>query len=69
MLLLATLLWGLSFPVGKALTLLNEQLVPGAGNWFVTAMTVAPRFLLAMVVLGAWLAVRGGLRDFTRLEV
>lgn len=70
MLLLATLLWGLSFPVGKALVFLNERLAPGAGGWFVTAMTVAPRFVLATVVLAAWLALRGGgLRDFTRLEL
>lgn len=69
MLLLATLLWGLSFPVGKALVFLNERLVPGAGSWWVTAMTVAPRFVLATAVLAAWLALRGGLRDFTRLEL
>lgn len=50
-LLLANLLWGLSFPVIKAMVHTQEQLLPGSDNWFITAMTVAPRFLLATAVL------------------
>lgn len=50
-LLLANLLWGLSFPVVKAMVYTQERLLPGSGNWFITAMTVGPRFLLAAAVL------------------
>lgn len=53
MLLVANLLWGLSFPVIKATVLLHGQLVPESGTWFITAYTVAPRFLLAALVLVA----------------
>lgn len=51
MLLLANLFWGLSFPVIKALSLLHAQLLPHAGTWFSTLYTVAPRFVLATVIL------------------
>ncbi len=54
MLLLANFFWGLSFPAIKALTLIHAALLPGSGNWFITAMTVAPRFLLAALILAAW---------------
>ena len=54
MLLLANLFWGLSFPAIKALTLIHARLLPGSGNGFITAMTVAPRFLLAALILIAW---------------
>jgi drug/metabolite transporter (DMT)-like permease len=51
MLLLTNLFWGLSFPLIKAIVFLHEQLVPGSGNWFITAMTLAPRFLLGAVFM------------------
>jgi len=51
MLLLTNLFWGLSFPLIKAIVLLHERLVPGSGNWFITAMTLAPRFLLGAVFM------------------
>ncbi len=51
-LLLANLFWGLSFPLIKSIVHMHDLLLPASGNWFVTAMTVAPRFLLAAVVLG-----------------
>jgi drug/metabolite transporter (DMT)-like permease len=54
MLLLANLFWGLSFPVIKALTLLHARLLPAADTWFSTLYTVAPRFLLAIVIVIAW---------------
>ena len=52
MLVLATAFWGLSFPVVKALALVvRSTLEPDAGNWFVTAATVGPRFVLGALVL------------------
>ena len=55
LLTLATLVWGLSFPLIKSLGHLQQALVPGSGSWLVTVCTVAPRFLLA----GAGLALFG----------
>ena len=66
MLLLANFFWGLSFPTVKALTLLHERLVPQSGNWFITSMTVAPRFLLGVLLMGLWLGRR--VLGITRLE-
>ncbi|HVU33094.1 MAG TPA: DMT family transporter [Opitutaceae bacterium] len=62
MLLLANLFWGLSFPVIKAVTMLHAVLLPGAGTWFGAVYTVAPRFVLAVLLLGLWWH-----RDLTRL--
>lgn len=50
-LLLATLFWGLSFPLIKVMALTQQQIVPASGHWFITAMSVAPRFLLATAVI------------------
>jgi len=47
MLVLATAFWGLSFPIIKALHLLQLQLIPGGGTWFSAVYLVAPRFVLA----------------------
>ncbi len=66
MLLLANLLWGVSFPVIKSLALLQAQLVPGSSTWFITACTLLPRFTLGAVLLGAGCA--GALRTLTRSE-
>jgi drug/metabolite transporter (DMT)-like permease len=65
--LLANFLWGLSFPLIKAAVHVHEALLPGSGNWFITAMTVGPRFLLAAVTLGV--LVRGQLATLTRAEL
>ena len=67
MLLLANLFWGLSFPLVKAIMLTHQLVVPASGNWFITAYTIAPRFLLAtgVLVLVLWKK----LRTFTRLEI
>jgi drug/metabolite transporter (DMT)-like permease len=51
MLLVANFFWGLSFPAIKALGMVQEQLLPGSGTWFSGLYTVAPRFLLATVIL------------------
>ncbi len=66
-LVLATLCWAVSFPVIKGLVEVHGQLLPGAGNWFTTAMMVGPRFLLAGGLLLLW-APRAVLRP-TRNEL
>jgi len=58
-LVLTTVFWGLSFPVIKSLILMNRALWPGAGAWFVTAAALAPRFVLAALVM-LLLPRRGG---------
>jgi drug/metabolite transporter (DMT)-like permease len=67
MLVLANFFWGISFPTIKALGMIQEGLVPGGGSWFVTAMTVAPRFLIAFAVLLFFQARR--LSDTSSLEM
>jgi hypothetical protein len=59
MLVLATLYWGLSFPVIKALTTINRLQFPDGGSWFVSAQAVAPRFVAAVVIM----LVFGGLSE------
>jgi drug/metabolite transporter (DMT)-like permease len=67
MLVVANLCWGLSFPLVKAIGPAVQQLVPDAGSWFITAMCVAPRFLLATAVLA--LLAAGLLRTITGPEL
>jgi drug/metabolite transporter (DMT)-like permease len=50
-LLFCTTLWGLSFPVMKALALTQQQLLPDAGSWFFTSLGVMYRFGIAGLVL------------------
>jgi len=66
MLLLANLLWGVSFPLIKSLALLQARLAPGSGTWFITATTLVPRFTLGAVVLAG--LCRGALRTLSRSE-
>jgi drug/metabolite transporter (DMT)-like permease len=67
MLVLANLYWGLSFPIIKAIVALHGGLVPGAGPWFSAIYTVAPRFVLAVLIL---IALRPrSLREITRGEL
>lgn len=47
MLVLATLYWGVSFPITKTVAAMGHALVPDASSWFLSAMAVAPRFALA----------------------
>lgn len=54
MLLLANLFWGVSFPVIKSLGLLHARLIPDSGSWFSTFYSIAPRFLLALLLLVVW---------------
>lgn len=51
MLVLATLFWGLSFPLIKATALTHQRLLPADSTWFVTAWSVGPRFLIAAVLM------------------
>ena len=67
MLLLANVFWGLSFPAIKAVVLVHESLLPGSSNWFVTAMSVTPRYVLAALVMWVWQARRLG--QLTRGEM
>jgi drug/metabolite transporter (DMT)-like permease len=67
MLVLANVLWGLSFPLIKAMALEHQQLLPGSSSWFVTACLLAPRFVLATAIL--LLVQRGTLRDIKGSEI
>ena len=67
MLLLANLFWGLSFPLIKAIMFAHQQVLTAPNSWFVTACTIAPRFLLGSIVL--LVLLRKELRTITRLEL
>ena len=67
MLVLATLFWGVSFPLVKALALAQLQVLPASSTWFITACTVAPRFLLGSAVL--LLVLGKKVATFTRSEL
>jgi drug/metabolite transporter (DMT)-like permease len=67
MLLLANFFWGLSFPLIKAIAHAHEQLLPGSSNWFITAMSIAPRFLLGAAFM--WLISLPQVRTASRGEV
>lgn len=65
MLLVANFCWGLSFPLIKSVLFLHERIIPEASTWFSAIYTVAPRFLLAFLVLlalkpRAWRGVTRG---------
>jgi len=51
MLVLANFFWGLSFPLIKAIVLLHAVLLPAAGLWFSAIYTIAPRFVLAVLLM------------------
>ncbi len=53
-LLLAPIVWGLSFPLVKALAMVHVGLRPGDTPWLVTCCLAAPRFLFAGLLLLAW---------------
>lgn len=54
MLLVANFFWGLSFPLIKAIVLVQQALVPSAGTWFLTTNVIAPRFIFASLLLLLW---------------
>ena len=67
MLVLATAFWSVSFPVMKALSLAQAELLPGANSWFVSSLGVFYRFAAAAVVMAVLIAPR--LRGLTRSEI
>lgn len=67
MLVLATLFWGLSFPAMKALGILQQELLPGASSWFVSASALTVRFSIAALIMLVW-SIRT-LHRLTALEV
>lgn len=66
MLVLCCVLWAVSFPTTKALSLAQKDLVPEASSWFLAALCVGYRFGLAALIM-ALLSVRT-LPRLTRLE-
>lgn len=67
LLTLATLFWGLSFPVMKAIGMLQAQLLPDASTWFTTSLAVLVRFGASAVIIGIICART--LSGLTRLEI
>jgi drug/metabolite transporter (DMT)-like permease len=65
-LLLATVVWGLSFPLIKALWLAQDKLVPNGSSLFFAPLAVVVRFGVAGVIVAiiSWRS----LRSITRLE-
>lgn len=63
----ATLLWSLSFPLIKAIGMVQGQIVPEASSWFHASLTGVVRFTVAAVILGlfSWRT----LRSTTRAEI
>lgn len=53
-LIAGTAAWGLSFPVQKMLTMLQQTRVPEAGSWFLTSWIICLRSLLAAGLLFLW---------------
>lgn len=67
MLLVANLFWGLSFPLIKAIMAAHQLALPASDSWFITAYTVAPRFILGTLTL--LFLLRYQLLTVTRLEL
>jgi drug/metabolite transporter (DMT)-like permease len=51
MLALTTIFWSLSFPLIKAIGILQTQLVPGSSSWFHASLTAFVRFGAAAAIL------------------
>src|SRR5678816_851239 len=52
LLAMATLFWGLSFPIMKSIGALQAQLLPDASTWFTTSLVVFARFAISAVIIG-----------------
>lgn len=66
MLFLATIFWGASFLLMKALGQEQEKLIPGAGSWFISSYSLLIRFGVSTVLL--FIFTWGKLGKVTRLE-
>jgi drug/metabolite transporter (DMT)-like permease len=51
LLVVASVFWGLSFPLIKSIMLTQARLLPGSGAWFITAEALWPRFALALLLV------------------
>jgi drug/metabolite transporter (DMT)-like permease len=51
MLVVATLAWGASFPLMKAIALAQDALLPGRASWFHSGLVLAWRFAIAAALL------------------
>jgi drug/metabolite transporter (DMT)-like permease len=64
---LTTIFWSLSFPLVKAITIVQDGLIPGANSWFHAGLTATVRFAAAGLIV-ALMNVKA-LRSFTWCEV
>jgi len=67
MLVLATALWGLSFPATKALALTQQILLPDRNSWFFAALCIVYRFGISALLMLPFAARTLG--KITRLEI
>jgi drug/metabolite transporter (DMT)-like permease len=67
MLATATIFWGLSFPIMKAIGMLQRDLLPDSSSWFSASVTVVARFAISSVIIG--IVCFRTLRQITRLEI
>ena len=67
MLALTTIFWSLSFPLIKAIGILQTQLIPGSNSWFHAGLTAFTRFGLSALVL--WLVKPRILLNITPSEL
>lgn len=67
MLAATTVLWGLSFPVVKSISILQAGLVPGVSTWFHAGLIGSTRFGIAGLVL--LILCARSVRNITRLEI
>lgn len=67
MLTATTLLWAVSFPVVKGISMIQQRLLPESSSWFHASLTSAVRFGIAAIVLS--LFVLPTLRRISRLEL
>lgn len=67
MLVLGNACWALSFPIMKAVALIQTPLLPQSSSWFIASATIVVRFSLAALVMlfVCWPT----LRKLTRLEI
>src|SRR6185436_19212231 len=52
LLAMATLFWGLSFPIMKSIGALQSQLLPDVSTWFTTSLVVFVRFAVSAMIIG-----------------
>jgi drug/metabolite transporter (DMT)-like permease len=67
MLAATTILWSLSFPLVKAIGLVQTGILPGSNSWFHASLTGFGRFACAAGILAVFGARK--LRAMTRLEI